>query len=399
MSKRTLLAATLSVTISIALAGGSAAVTRPTGKLLICSNRADRANLDVDNRDLYVVNADGTGAVRLTDAPGGHCDAEWSPDGKRIVFTSYRDHPEDSSVWNGEIYVMNADRSHVTRLTANEVDDISPTWSPDGRRIAFTRSLDATTEGLYVMNADGSGVTKLSTGNPHNTGPSWSPDGTRIAFHSWPEVGPAYGGIYLIDPDGSDLVELTHPPAYSGDFFPAWSPGGTRIAFWRGVDVHVVNADGTGETMLVDTANLAGWGRLTWSPDGRWIAFGNEFLGSVDVFVVNADGSGETSLIWGRAYEWPLDWRAAAWPGDCTIVGTPGKDMLRGTGGGDVICGLAGNDLLKGLGGWDVLRGGPGDDRLWGGGGNDRLEGGPGRDYAHGGTGSDVCKAETKRLC
>jgi Tol biopolymer transport system component len=384
------------------LVAGSEAVTRPTGKLLVCSDRADSADVTGSSRDVYVMNTDGTGIARLTDAFGEDCDAAWSPNGKRIVFTSYRNHPEESGLWNGELYVMNADGSQETRLTANEVDDGQPTWSPDGRRIAFVRRPDMLTEDLYVMNADGRGVTRLSTGNPNNTGPSWSPDGARIAFHSWSGSGPSYGGIHVVDPDGSNLVELTSPPASAGDFLPAWSPDGAKIAFWRAsssLAVYVVNADGTGETMLAATANLASWGRLAWSADGDRIAFGKEVEGDVDLYAVNADGSGEALLIGGSADDWPLDWRAAAWPFDCTVVGTPGEDELFGTGGRDVICGLAGDDLLEGFRGNDQLRGGSGEDSLFGGGGNDLLEGGPGKDFAHGGAGKDVCNAETKRSC
>lgn len=384
------------------LAGGSSAISQSPGKLLICSNRADPTDVMGRTYDLYVASGNGAVIARLTDAFGEDCDAEWSPNGKRIAFVSYRHDPDASGFGNGELYVMNADGSKKTRLTANGVPDRSPTWSPDGRQIAFSRtgsSESGETEDLYVMNADGSGVTKLATGNLHNTGPSWSPDGTRIAFHSWAEVGPSYGGISLIDPDGSGLVELTHPPAAAGDYFPSWSPDGTRVAFWRANDIYVVNADGTGEMLLFATDNLAGWGRITWSPDGTRIAFGKEVGSGVDVYAVNADGSGETLLLGQAAVEMPLDWRASAWPGDCTIAGTPGPDELFGTAGADVICGFGGGDLLQGAAGNDVLRGGKGNDRLFGEAGTDRLEGGPGRDYAHGGAAKDVCVAETRRFC
>lgn len=385
-----------------ALAGGSAAISQAPGTLLICSNRANPTDVTRRSYDLYVASGNGAVIARLTDAPGEDCDAQWSPDGKRIAFVSYRHDPDQSGFGNSELYVMSADGSKQARLTANEVADSSPTWSPDGRQIAFSRgggSPFGEAEDLYVIDADGSGETKLATGYLHNSGPSWSPDGTRIAFHGWDETGPSYGGISLIAPDGSGLVGLTHPPAAAGDFFPSWSPDGTKVAFWRANDIYVVTADGTGEKLVLATGNLSTWGRITWSPDGTRIAFGKEVGGDVDVYAVNADGSGETLLLAEAAAEMPLDWRTSAWPGACTIAGTPGADELLGTAGADVICGFGGADHLQGAGGDDVIRGGKGDDRLFGGAGRDRLEGGPGRDYAHGGAAKDVCIAETRRFC
>ena len=100
----------------------------------------------------------------------------WSPDGRRIAFGSDRD-------GNREIYVMNADGSGVTRLTDNDAIDSGPAWSPDGRRIAFSSTRDGRFE-VYVMNADGSGVTRLTDNDAFDWHPAWSPDGRHIAFQS-----------------------------------------------------------------------------------------------------------------------------------------------------------------------------------------------------------------------
>src|SRR5947207_9164140 len=92
----------------------------------------------------------------------------------RIAFSTNRD-------GNNEVYVMNADGSGAVDLTNDPASDTSPSWSPDGARIAFTTNRDGNNE-VYVMNADGSGAVDLTNDPASDTSPSWSPDGTRVAF-------------------------------------------------------------------------------------------------------------------------------------------------------------------------------------------------------------------------
>ena len=98
----------------------------------------------------------------------------WSPDGRTIVFVSWRD-------GNGEVYAMDADGSSPRNLTQNPAKDVRPAWSPDGRRIAFVSRRDGNSE-VYVMNADGSGKRNLTRDRARDDSPTWSRDGRRIAF-------------------------------------------------------------------------------------------------------------------------------------------------------------------------------------------------------------------------
>jgi Tol biopolymer transport system component len=107
--------------------------------------------------DTYVMNVDGTGVTRLTENAGNNTGPAWSPDGTRIAFSSDRDGDQ-------EIYVMNADGTGPVRLTTSPGSDFSPTWSPDGTHIAFVsdRAGGADLGEIFVMNADGTHVSQVA---------------------------------------------------------------------------------------------------------------------------------------------------------------------------------------------------------------------------------------------
>lgn len=137
---------------------------------------------------------------------------DWSPDGMRFAFTSLRD-------GNREIYVMGADGSNQLRLTDDPATDSSPAWSPDGRLIAFA-SERAGGRHIFVMNADGSDVRQLTFGEQRDGFPAWSPDGEWLAFDRL--VTRDDLEILVMRRDGSELINVTNNPAR--DAFPSWGP-------------------------------------------------------------------------------------------------------------------------------------------------------------------------------
>ncbi len=242
--------------------------------------------------DVFVMNADGSGKERLTSDPRWESGVAWSPDGEKIAFT--RGGPGG----NDGISVMNVDGSEQRRLTS-EAWGGELAWSPLGNKIAFVSRRDGNAE-IYVMNADGSGQRNLTRNTVGDRNPVWSPDGRRIAFESdWQ--------VNVMNADGSPAPRrLTHNGGRN--FAPAWSPDGQKIAFERRLgrkkygpcsgcgkastfEVHVMNADGSGQQRLTTRGAEPGW-----SPDGQKIAFMSERDGNGEIYVMNADGSGERNL-------------------------------------------------------------------------------------------------------
>jgi TolB protein len=228
-----------------------------------------------DNHDdVWSINADGTGLIRLTDSPWPEFDATLSPDGSQIAFRS--ELKDDAELW-----LVNADGSEPHRLDRGGF----PVWSADGSKILY--AFPGPPSWIAIMNADGSGQRRL----PNTDGgeyPSWSPDGKRIAFNS-NLSGRAL--ISIVDVDGSRVVELSSV-GEGGQV--AWSPDGRSILFAshrdhsdNGRDIYAMRPDGSDVKRLT----RANGETPAWSPDGRYIVFSVGRL-----FVMRADGSGITSL-------------------------------------------------------------------------------------------------------
>jgi len=236
------------------------------------------------NSEIYVMDADGSNQMRVTNNQAQDAAPSWSPDGLKIVFVSDRNGPY-------VIFVMNADGSEQTQLI-NNANFSNPDWSPNGEKIVFALLTQATSN-IQAMNMDGSNRSGLND-QFGDQDPSWSPDGMNIVFVSDRDNGQS--DIYIMDADGSNQFRLTNDQALDSD--PSWSPDGKKIVFAsrrdENTDIFVMNTDGSGQIRLTTNPSLDD--RPVWSPDSSMIAFVSNRDGNDEIYVMYADGSNQTRL-------------------------------------------------------------------------------------------------------
>ncbi|GEM_PF-1080689 len=245
-------------------------------------------------RNIYSIHPDGTNLRRLEGGNGENITAACDRARNRIAFSSY-------FLTESRIETMNSsdgfNRISITTQADIIYSAVSPTWSPDGTRIAFADTRNGNPPfldlDLYIMNADGSDITPLLVEDTMQDNPAWSPDGNRIAFSTILRVGGLNREIFVINPDGSNLTRITNVLGYDDE--PAWSPDSSKIVFNSNRDgdddIYMMNADGTNMVQLTNDPSYDF--APAWSPDGTQIAFtsGRSENGNAAIYVMNADGT------------------------------------------------------------------------------------------------------------
>ena len=224
---------------------------------------------------ISTINPDGTNRTRLTGSPHDRSPA-WSWDRRSIAFASARAEPHALN-----IYVFSRDNGREIRLTGGGDTYESPSWSPEGDRLAFSMI-----GMIHTMHLDGGGLVRLTDDQSQNLQPDWSPDGKHIVLTSFD----GDSNIVRINADGTGWRLLTDNPA--DDEYPDWSPVGGQIAFMSYRDgnwgIFVIHSDGGPSHRLTDPQLDAR--HPSWSPDGAQIAVELYRDGQSDIAVMNAGG-------------------------------------------------------------------------------------------------------------
>jgi TolB protein len=296
---------------------------------------------------VFTIRADGSGEHQITHPPEGFVDRnpDVSPDGRRIAFE--REQVVCDVACSDAIFVVDTDGSELTQLTFNapNIDcaalggcNGSPAWSPDGKRIAFTRASGPDVDGflaevgIYVMNDDGANLRQITQkARPalgEDSNPQWSPNGRSIVFQrlnvrtATPQDGVA---LWIVNLRSGRERQLTPFDLSAGDT-PDWSPDGTRILFHSNqfgpettsANLYTIRVDGTDLRQLTFAEGGAKqYLGSSYSPDGKMITFGRrpETGGTnADIFVMRVDGTHEHPVTQTVLYDSYPDWGPA--PGD-----------------------------------------------------------------------------------
>jgi TolB protein len=242
--------------------------------------------------EIYIMNADGTGKTQLTSGPDWERDPVLSPDGSKIAFRANTGNSSSPGMSDGryDLYVMNSDGSGLVRL--DFIDPLEQSysaksldWSPDGSQILF----ESWSKGITSVNVDGSGLNQIKTSGSE---PRWSPDGTKIAY----ATGGTPGQIAVVNADGTGAVQVTDNVVGASGL--DWSPDSSKLVIVtaiqdtpEGHNVAVMNSDGTNRT------NLGLGKEPSWSPDGTKIVYtSNDSLGKIQIYVMDSDGANPTQL-------------------------------------------------------------------------------------------------------
>ncbi|MBS1983967.1 MAG: PD40 domain-containing protein [Bdellovibrionales bacterium] len=260
-------------------------------------------------KEIYIMDFDGENVRQLTRDRNFALSPSWAPDGKRLLFTSYKPstangplnpnlylydlitnqrklisaarglntggvfNPKEDKIaytfsqkGKPEIYVLDFKTNTRTAITQTQYFSVEPNWSPDGQRIVYSSSMTGHPH-IYVANANGSNAKRLTFAGVYNSSPNWSPRGDKIVFSGQENTGNNFN-VFMVDPSGSNLVRLTDGSMSSEN--PAFSPDGRHIVYSSNQQggvyrIFVMTARGN-KVRTISPSGLGNCKQPAWSP-------------------------------------------------------------------------------------------------------------------------------------
>lgn len=250
-----------------------------------------------ESADMYLMEPDGSNVQQITTTGVDYSRPSWSPNGRRIAFDRA-----------GDINSMADDGTWDFIMLSESFGVFEPAWSPDGTKIAF-QSWEHDSAEIYVMDIDGGNRKRLTKNSSFEDLPSWSPDGKKIVYVKDDTSG--HNKIYVMNADGSDQKKLTDSRNET-EMMPQWSPDGTQIAYQSARPgenwvIRVIDSDG-GDALELMTETAGGL-IPAWSPDGKRIVF-SSFRNSDDsnVYIMDSDGKNVERLTSEDLWEGYASW-------------------------------------------------------------------------------------------
>lgn len=266
---------------------------------------------------IYLSNADGTALAQLTTMENGACQPSWSPDGSRLVFISpcsRRAEFFETAYRESSLYLINADGTGQKSLTTVPGSDFEPAWSPDGRRIAFTSVRDGNKQ-IYLLDVNSLAITRLTDANPdiESSQPAWSPDG-HLIIYMVKRVNTYQ--VWAMTDTGQENVQLARSGQALWDYSPVWSPDESTIFFnqrrpdptrpWlMKVNFEDLELDPIRLNFITPIEDV------DISTDGLWLVFEgrDNGTGNWDIYFMTVAGSGRTRLTSDPEVDFDPAWR------------------------------------------------------------------------------------------